>query len=177
MKKFIVIILFLFISFHLMASDLNSREITKIETLSSTVTVSVSSNGVTRINSSSGSFHLDNKQLSTLLTITSAHLELVDMVGTNNLSVVYRRNTGRMVAMGNKNLNFIFYSPGTGAADCIFSIRIVDYNSYKEGKISFTQEQIRQLEQALNTSVESIQNLRSQITMLNEKVQEIRSIY
>lgn len=175
MKKFISIILFFMLTFSIFSSDINVREVAEIVTISGETTVSVTPGGITRIKSQSGSFYLDREQVSKLLLFTTSHLELIDMTG--DLDVVYRRSTGRMVARGSKTLSFSFYSPGTGPDDCIMTIRIINYNSYEVEQISFNREQIRELESALNSGRERIQNIQSQISMLNNKVEEIRAIY
>lgn len=178
MKKFIIFSLFTLIALSLFSQEYNVKQIDQLEIINTEITISATPHGVTRIISNKGDFSLSEQDLNKLQEFISEHIELIDIVKSNNLTVVYRRQTGRMITYkGTKNLSFSFYSPGTGAENCIITIRIINNTTHTTSQLSFNGNQILRFNELLKESLSTIKDTSNQITMLNEKVKEIRKMY
>jgi hypothetical protein len=176
MKKIILLVIFMFTIFGINAE--NIKQIGQVNLDSSIIVVSVKPERIFNMSISNISINLDERQLNLFLQFSESHQDLMQTVDSEKLNIVYRRYTGQMVTWKSKQtLRFVFYSPGTGVQDCIWSIIIIDRIDFTNKVITLSINQIQELESLLKESITVVNDIKRQVTLLDNKVEEINKIY
>lgn len=175
MKKFILLVTFLFISFGLWAN--NNINMGSIKTDTGPVSVIAREDGILSLSYGLNIINLNNESILMLKQYIKIIVELMNIVESENLTVEYKRQLGQLNSTNYKKIIILFYSGGNGLASCNMSLYITSMVNYEPSiRISFNDQQIKQLLDILDQSINKTAKINSEIVVLNAIVAKARDI-